>query len=65
MPARFAEDDLVKITFSTALGVVQGLAGTLKPGKVKNGRVVQPFRFVAADDQSCDILREAIESAGN
>ena len=65
VPARFAEDDLVEITFSTARGVVQGLAGMLKPGKAKNGRVVQPFRFVAVDEQYCNILRESIESSGN
>ena len=65
IPARFAEDDLVEITFSTACGVVQGLAGMLKPGKAKNGLVVQPFRFVAVDDQYCNNLREAIESSGN
>jgi hypothetical protein len=61
VPAPFAEDDLVEIKFSTACGVIQGLAGMLKPGRAKNTLVVQPFRFVAVDDQYCNNLREAIE----
>ena len=54
--------DFVEITFQTHSGDVQGMAEMLDPVRSVPGSVIQPFRFVALEDDDHQILARMIES---
>jgi hypothetical protein len=56
------QGDFVQVTFQTSQGPVRGMAEMLQPtGQSTSGRL-QPFRFVALEDEDHTKLRMAMES---
>ena len=54
--------DFVQITFQTSQGAVRGMAEMLQPTQQSTLGCLQPFRFVALDDEDHTKLRMAMES---
>jgi hypothetical protein len=52
----------VEVAFQTSRGKVRGMAEVLSPRKESTLGCVQPFRFVALDDEDHTTLRTAMES---
>ncbi|MFY9683167.1 MAG: PilZ domain-containing protein [Candidatus Sulfotelmatobacter sp.] len=61
LPRPFAEGDFVEVAFQTQSGPVRAMAEILSPmGKTKDG-VLQPFRFVALEDDDNRRLRTSLD----
>ena len=54
--------DFVQVAFQTSKGVVRGMAEMLQPTQQSASACLQPFRFVALDDEDHTKLRTAMES---
>ena len=52
----------VEVAFQTSQGRVRGMAELLSPRRESTSGCLQPFRFVALDDQDHTRLRMAMES---
>ena len=52
----------VEVVFQTSRGKVQGMAELLSPRRESKSGCLQPFRFVALDDEDHARLRTAMES---
>lgn len=52
----------VEVAFQTSQGRVRGMAELLPPRRESTSGCLQPFRFVALDDQDHSRLRMAMES---
>jgi hypothetical protein len=52
----------VEVAFQTSQGRVRGMAELLSPRRESTSGCLQPFRFVALDDQDHSRLRIAIQS---
>jgi len=52
----------VEVAFQTSQGKVRGMAELLSPRRESTSGCLQPFRFVALDDQDHSRLRMAMES---
>jgi hypothetical protein len=52
----------VEVAFQTSQGRVRGMAELLSPRRESTSGCLQPFRFVALDDQDHSRLRMAMES---
>jgi hypothetical protein len=52
----------VEVAFQTSQGRVRGMAELLSPRRQSTSGCLQPFRFVALDDQDHSRLRMAMES---
>lgn len=59
--ASLAQGDLVEVAFQTRSGPVQGMAELLVPTRKANGGVLQPFRFVALEDDDHRRLRTSLD----
>ena len=57
------EGGFVEVAFQTQSGPVHGMAEMLHPRQTAANVVVQPFRFVALDDEDHRTLRYAVDSA--
>jgi len=57
--------EFVEVAFQTQSGNVYGMAEMLYPVGKGQGSIFQPFRFVALEDDAHQLLRMAIESAGD
>jgi hypothetical protein len=53
--------DFVDVTFQTSQGPVRGMAEILQPTRKSTSGCLQPFRFVALDDEDHARLRRAME----
>jgi PilZ domain len=53
--------DFVQVTFQTSQGAVRGMAEILQPTRKSTFACLQPFRFVALDDEDHARLRRAME----
>ena len=53
--------DFVDVTFQTSQGAVRGMAEILQPTRKSTSGCLQPFRFVALDDEDHARLRRAME----
>ena len=53
--------DFVAVTFQTSQGAVRGMAEILQPTRKSTSGCLQPFRFVALDDEDHARLRRAME----
>lgn len=60
-----AEGDFIEVAFETNSGNVHGMAEILAPVRSGPGRVFQPFRFVALDDDDHRTLHTIIETASD
>jgi hypothetical protein len=54
--------ELVEVAFQTSKGAIQGMAEVLEPRVKASSGCLQPFRFVALDDEAHSRLKMAVES---
>lgn len=54
--------DFVEVAFQTGSGPVHGMAEMLPPTRRATDGVLQPFRFIALDDDDHRVLRMAVDS---
>lgn len=59
--ASLAQGDFVEVAFETRSGPVQGMAELLSPTRKASGGVLQPFRFVALEDDDHRRLRTSLD----
>ncbi len=57
------EGGFVEVAFQTKSGPVHGMAEMLHPRRTPSNAIMQPFRFVALDDDDHKTLRVAVDSA--
>ncbi len=60
-----SEGDFVEVAFQTNSGNVHGMAEMLNPVRKGQGSVLQPFRFVALDDEDHIKLRMVVEATAD
>jgi hypothetical protein len=58
-----ATGDLVEIAFHTRAGPVHGMAEMLQPTRKFQSAFLQPFRFIALDDDDHRKLRKSLDEA--
>jgi hypothetical protein len=58
-----ATGDLVDIAFHTRAGLVHGMAEMLQPTRKFQSACLQPFRFIALDDDDHRRLRKSLDEA--
>ena len=56
------QGDFVEVAFQTSYGIVRGMAELLSPNCQTTSGCLQPFRFVALDDEHHTRLRMTLES---
>jgi|SRR5579863_840776 len=56
------EGDFVEVAFQTQSGPVHGMAEMLHPKQASANGILQPFRFVALDDDDHRTLRFTVDS---
>jgi hypothetical protein len=56
-----AQGDFVEVAFQTQAGPVHGMAEALTPMRKLNNGVLQPFRFVALEDEDHRRLRTSLD----
>lgn len=56
------EGDFVEVAFQTQSGPVHGMAEMLHPARRLTDGILQPFRFIALDDNDHRTLRLAVDS---
>ena len=61
MPASLGQGDFVEVAFQTQSGPVHGMAELLSPTRKASGGVLQPFRFVALEDDDHRRLRTSLD----
>jgi hypothetical protein len=61
LPASLGQGDFVEVAFQTQSGPVHGMAELLTPTKKATGGVLQPFRFVALEDDDHRRLRTSLD----
>ena len=60
LPHSLGQGDFVEVAFQTQAGPVHGMAEVLSPRKTTDG-VLQPFRFVALEDDDHRRLRTTLD----
>jgi len=63
MTGALEEGGFVEVAFHTQSGPVHGMAEMLHPRRTSANDVVQPFRFIALDDDDHRTLRFAVDTA--
>ncbi|MFY9742622.1 MAG: PilZ domain-containing protein [Candidatus Sulfotelmatobacter sp.] len=61
LPASLGQGDFVEVAFQTQSGPVRGMAELLTATRKASGGVLQPFRFVALDDDDHRRLRTSLD----
>ncbi|HEY1678230.1 MAG TPA: hypothetical protein VGG04_11015 [Candidatus Sulfotelmatobacter sp.] len=61
MPQSLSEGDFVEVAFQTQAGPVHGMAEVLSPMRSLQDSVLQPFRFVAIEDDDHRRLRTSLD----
>jgi hypothetical protein len=59
------EGGFVEVAFQTKSGPVHGMAEMLQPRRTAANAIMQPFRFVALDDDDHKTLRFVVDSASH
>jgi PilZ domain-containing protein len=62
LPKAFEQGDFVELAFQTSKGTIHGMAEVLAARRESSSGCLQPFRFVALDDEDHNRLRMALES---
>ena len=62
MARALGEGDFVEVAFQTQSGPVHGMAEMLHPRRISADGILQPFRFVALDDDDHKTLSFAVTS---
>ena len=61
MPHSLGQGDFVEVAFQTQAGPVHGMAEVLSPTRKTTDGVLQPFRFVALEDDDHRRLRTTLD----
>jgi hypothetical protein len=61
LPESLGEGEFVEVAFQTQAGPVHGMAEVLSPARSLPSGVLQPFRFVAIEDDDHRRLRASLE----
>jgi hypothetical protein len=61
LQAPLGQGDFVEVAFQTQSGPVRGMAELLSPTRKASGTVLQPFRFVALEDDDHRRLRASLD----
>lgn len=61
MPQSLSQGDFVEVAFQTQAGPVHGMAEILSPTRSFSDGVLQPFRFVAIEDDDHRRLRTSLD----
>ena len=61
MAHSLGQGDFVEVAFQTQAGPVHGMAEILSPMRKTNDCVLQPFRFVAIEDEDHRRLRTSLD----
>jgi hypothetical protein len=61
LPRSLAQGDFVEVAFQTQSGPVHGMAEILSPMRTTKSGVLQPFRFVALEDDDHRRLRTSLD----
>jgi hypothetical protein len=61
LPSSLGQGDFVEVAFQTQAGPVHGMAELLTPVRKVSGEVLQPFRFVALEDDDHRRLRSSLD----
>jgi len=61
LPRSLAQGDFVEVAFQTQSGPVHGMAEVLSPMRKTDDGVLQPFRFVALEDDDHRRLRTSLD----
>ena len=56
------QGNLVEVAFQTESGAVKGMAEILQPTRKSKDEIMQPFRFIALEDDDHRTLRNALDS---
>ena len=56
------QGNLVEVVFETESGAVKGMAEILQPTRKSTTETLQPFRFIALEDDDHRTLRNALDS---
>jgi hypothetical protein len=62
VPKALEEGDFVEVAFQTSHGIVRGMAEVLPARSKSKSGCLQPFRFVALEDDDQTRLRKTLES---
>ena len=62
LPKALEQGDFVELAFQTNKGTVQGMAEVLAATRQSTSGCLQPFRFIALNDEDYSRLRMAMES---
>jgi len=62
MARALQEGDFVEVAFQTQSGPVHGMAEMLHPRRISADGILQPFRFIALDDNDHKTLSFAVNS---
>jgi len=65
LPSSLAQGDFVEVAFQTQSGPVHGMAEVLSPTRKTTSGVLQPFRFVALEDEDHRRLRSSLDSVAD
>lgn len=57
------QGDFVEVAFQMSAGPVHGMAEMLVPTRTFTDSIMQPFRFIALDDEDHRMLRTAVDSS--
>jgi hypothetical protein len=61
LPRSLGQGDFVEVAFQTQSGPVRGMAEILSPARKTTDGVLQPFRFVALEDDDHKRLRTSLD----
>jgi hypothetical protein len=61
LPRSLSQGDFVEVAFQTQSGPVHGMAEILSPTRTTTNGVLQPFRFVALEDDDHRRLRTSLD----
>jgi hypothetical protein len=56
------QGNLVEVAFQTESGAVKGMAEILQPTRKSKNEIMQPFRFIALEDNDHLTLRNALDT---
>ena len=62
LPKALEQGDFVEVSFQTSQGIVRGMAELLSVRRKSQSGCLQPFRFVALEDEYHTTLRMTLES---
>jgi hypothetical protein len=65
IPQSLGQGDFVEVAFQTQSGPVRGMAEILAPTRKTTTGVLQPFRFVALEDDDNRRLRTSLDHVGD